>query len=86
MTEVLFSIEDGNNRFSAIREDLKLISDHILADRLRLLEANNFISKKISAEIPQKVEYSLTEKGNELSALLCGLCDFAETTVLAGAV
>ncbi|HEX8037613.1 MAG TPA: helix-turn-helix domain-containing protein [Chryseosolibacter sp.] len=84
MTEVLFSIEDGNVRFSAIKEDLKLISDHILADRLRLLEANHFISRKASGDAPQRVEYSLTEKGEELSTLLGGLCDFAESTVVTG--
>lgn len=82
ITEVLFSIEDGNNRFSSIKEDLKHISDHILADRLRLLESNGFINKNVFGEVPPRAEYNLTEKGEELSSLLGGLCDFAETTVL----
>ena len=85
ITEVLFSIEEGNSRFSSIKDDLKFISDHILADRLRLLEANHFISKKIHQETPIRMEYSLTDKGSELSTLLGGLCDFAETTSLADA-
>lgn len=84
MTEVLFSIEDGNSRFSAIKEDLTHISDHILADRLRLLEANGFISKKVYSEMPPRVEYNLTENGETLSSLLGGLCDFAETKVISG--
>ena len=83
MTEVLFSIEEGNNRFSSLKDDLELISDHILAARLRVLEVNGFISKKIFNETPPHVEYSLTKKGLELSSLLGGLCDFAETTALA---
>jgi DNA-binding HxlR family transcriptional regulator len=83
VTEVFFAIEEGHNRFSSIREELELISDHILADRLRLLETNHFISKKIYNEIPLRVEYSLTEKGTQLSSLLGNLCDFAETTSLA---
>jgi DNA-binding HxlR family transcriptional regulator len=82
LTEVFFCIEDGDNRFSSIKEELDSISDHILADRLRLLETNHFISKKIFNEIPLRVEYTLTEKGVELSSLLGGLCDFAETTSL----
>ncbi|HMF72952.1 MAG TPA: helix-turn-helix domain-containing protein [Flavitalea sp.] len=82
-TEILFSIENGNNRFSTLKDDLEFISDHILADRLRLLESNNFISKMIFSEIPPRVEYTLTEKGVELSSLLGDLCDFAETTTLA---
>ena len=84
-TEVFFSIEEGYNRFSSIKNELGLISDHILADRLRLLETNHFISKKIFNEMPLRVEYTLTEKGIELSSLLGGLCDFAETTSLAEA-
>ena len=82
-TEVFFCIEEGNNRFSTIKNELQLISDHILADRLRVLETNNFISKRIFNELPLKVEYMLTEKGIELSSLLGSLCDFAETTSLA---
>lgn len=79
ITEVFFSIEEGHNRFSSIKDELKLISDHILADRLRLLEANHFITKKIFNETPLRVEYKLTEKGIELSAMLEGMCNFAET-------
>lgn len=79
MTEVLFSIEEGNNRFSSIKEDLEYISDHILADRLRLLEENKLINKKNFNEIPLRVEYSLTETGSQLSDLLGTLCNFAET-------
>jgi DNA-binding HxlR family transcriptional regulator len=83
ITEVFFSIEEGNNRFSSIKEDLTYISDHILADRLRLLESSKFITKTMFQEIPVRVEYALTAKGAELSTQLCALCDFAETTELA---
>lgn len=83
ITEVLFSIEDGHNRFSTIKEDLKHISDHILADRLRLLESSHFISRKTYSEIPLRVEYALTDQGRELSKQLGLLCEFAETTALA---
>jgi DNA-binding HxlR family transcriptional regulator len=81
-TEVLFSIEEGNNRFSSIKDDLKFISDHILADRLRLLEQNKFIHKKVFHDIQPRAEYSLTETGLELSEHLGQLCTFAETIEL----
>lgn len=83
ITEVFFSIEEGNIRFSNIKEDLVHISDHILADRLKLLESNRFISKTIFQEMPLRVEYALTTKGKELSTQLTALCGFAETTELA---
>jgi DNA-binding HxlR family transcriptional regulator len=78
ITEVLFSIEEGNNRFTTLKAELKLISDNILADRLRLLEENQFISKESFNEIPPRVEYTLTAAGQELARLLGTLCDFSE--------
>ena len=79
MTEVLFSIEEGNNRFSSLKKALEQISDNILANRLRLLEYHNLIYKNsVETEKTLKVAYALTEMGNELSKLLDGLCKFAE--------
>jgi DNA-binding HxlR family transcriptional regulator len=78
ITEVLFSIEEGNNRFSSIKEDLQYISDHILADRLRLLEEYELITKNHIAEVQPRVEYAMTETGIKLSELLGQLCSFGE--------
>jgi DNA-binding HxlR family transcriptional regulator len=78
ITEVLFSIEEGNNRFSSIKEDLQFISDHILADRLRLLEEYKLINKNQYPENPLRIEYSLTQIGSELSDRLGDLCMFGE--------
>jgi DNA-binding HxlR family transcriptional regulator len=77
VTETLFCIEEGNSRFSAIRNSLEHISDHILADRLKLLESAGFVKREILYESPVKVEYSLTERGKELSSLLDNMCQFA---------
>jgi len=77
MTDVLFSIEEGNIRFSSLRENLEHISDHILADRLRVLEQHGLIQKNYLPANPPRTEYALTPKGSELSTLLDGLCQFA---------
>ena len=79
ITEVLFCIEEGNNRFSGIREELAPITDHILADRLKLLEKNRLINRQHFPEVRPKVVYTLTEKGEELCGLLEKLCDFSGT-------
>ena len=79
MTEVLFSIEEGNNRFTSLKEDLEHISDHILADRLKFLEQHGLVNKTYLPGNPPRTEYELTAKGLELSDLLGGLCNFAET-------
>lgn len=82
MTDILFCIEEGNNRFSSIRDELQYISDHILSDRLRLLESSGFIIRQALDGIYPGVQYTLTEKGNELCVLLEGLCNFASTATL----
>ena len=78
-SDVLFCIEEGNNRFKLIKDDLKYISDTILSDRLKLLEKYGLINRMDFDEIPPKVEYSLTEKGEELSELLGKMCSFSDT-------
>lgn len=77
-SDVLFCIQEGNNRFKLIKDDLKYISDTILSDRLKLLEKYNLITRIDYDEIPPKVEYSLTEKGDELAALLEQMCEFSD--------
>jgi len=79
ITEVLFSIEEGNNRFTVLKENLQHISDHILADRLKYLEQHELINKYYLPGNPPRTEYALTNKGVELSRLLDGFCQFAET-------
>ena len=78
ITEVLFSIEEGNNRFSSIKDDLKLISDHILADRLKLLEEYSLIKKTQLTDNSGKIEYTMTPTGSKLSTILDQLCKFGE--------
>ena len=79
MTDILFCIEEGNNRFSGIKEELSMITDHILADRLRQLERNGLINRRHFPEVPPRVVYTLTGKGEELCGLLSTLCDFSGT-------
>jgi DNA-binding HxlR family transcriptional regulator len=79
--EVLFCIEEGNNRFKTIKEELIYISDTILADRLKLLERYGLISKTYFEEVPPRVEYALTENGTELSDLLDTMCKFSEKII-----
>lgn len=77
VTEILFCIEEGSSRFSAIRHSLEYISDHILADRLKLLEAAGFVNREVIDESPLRIEYTLTQRGSELSNLLDNMCNFA---------
>jgi DNA-binding HxlR family transcriptional regulator len=80
-SDVLFCIHESNNRFKLIKDDLKYISDTILSDRLKLLEKYNLITRMDYDEIPPKVEYFLTKKGEELIELLEQMCAFSETLI-----
>src|ERR1700684_2664258 len=75
-SDVLFCIQEGNNRFKLIKDDLKFISDTILSKQPKLLEKYNLFTRMYFDEIPPKVEYHLTEKDDELSELLGKMCEF----------
>ncbi|MHB8395589.1 MAG: winged helix-turn-helix transcriptional regulator [Thermoplasmataceae archaeon] len=60
----------GSLRFNELKRMMGNISSTSLSERLAQLESLGIISKKIFAEVPVKVEYSLTPKGWELHAIL----------------
>lgn len=66
-------------RFNAIGKAIPDISPKVLSETLKNLESDGLISRKIYAEIPPKVEYSLTELGRSLMPHLTGLIDWAMT-------
>lgn len=60
---IIFVISQGVNRFGEMQRTLPEISKTMLTQELRDLEKNGIIDRKIFAEIPPRVEYSLTEMG-----------------------
>jgi DNA-binding HxlR family transcriptional regulator len=57
-------------RFNELKKILPEISNTVLADRLRELESEKLIIKKIYAQVPLKVEYSLTRDAKDLEIVL----------------
>jgi len=57
-------------RFNDLRRLLPGISNTVLSERLKDLEREGLISKKVYAEIPSRVEYSLTRRAKELENIL----------------
>jgi len=66
---ILHNIFEGRNRFGQLQRSLTGISPKTLATRLQELEKEGIIRRKVFAEIPLRVEYSLTEKGKSLSKI-----------------
>ena len=65
-------------RFNDMRRYIKTISDKTLSANLKELEADRLISRKEYPQIPPKVEYTLTERGRSLMAVLDQLCAWGE--------
>ena len=63
---ILFLISKGANRFGILSRGIEGISKQMLTKQLRELELDGFLHRKIFAEIPPRVEYSITELGASL--------------------
>ncbi len=69
--------ENDATRFNEIGKAIPDISPKVLTDTLKSLEADGLISRKLYAEIPPRVEYSLTDLGNSLIPHIGNLIDWA---------
>ena len=63
----------GTKRFSELRSSLTGISPKTLTDRLRELEEQGLVERASFAEIPPRVEYSLTQRGRTLEPVISAL-------------
>ena len=70
---LLVALSEGPQRWSELRRRAEGISEKMLAQTLKTLEADGFISRDAQPVIPPRVDYSLTGRGEELSALLLPL-------------
>jgi DNA-binding HxlR family transcriptional regulator len=59
----------GTKRFGELRKGIAGISQKVLTDHLRIMEENGLVNRKVYAEIPPRVEYSLTELGQSLKPI-----------------
>ncbi len=67
---ILKVLMDKPLRFSEIAEQLDVVSDRVLSERLKELEQEAIIERRVLPEPPIRVEYSLTPKGKALAPIL----------------
>ncbi len=60
----------GPLRFNEIAEQLQVISDRMLSERLKELEQEGVVERRVLPETPVRVEYTLTEKGRALAPVI----------------
>lgn len=66
---VLHNLFEGSKRFGELQRNLTGVSPKTLSLRLKGLEKDKIIKRKVFAEIPLHVEYSLTDKGKSLKEI-----------------
>ncbi len=75
---VLFTLENNNSqRFKELQRNIPDISQKMLTATLKTLEGDGLILREAFPEIPPRVEYSLTQKGQSLLPLINNLISWA---------
>ncbi len=74
-------LEKEPRRFNELKRSLAPISAKVLAERLSELQKAGLVRKKVYAEVPVKVEYSLTEKGLDFNTVIEAIRDWGERWV-----
>jgi len=72
---------EGRTRYADLRHAIPVISDRMLSERLRELEAEGIVVRRVTTDIPVRVEYELTEKGHALERAIGAISEWAEQWV-----
>ena len=75
---ILRDLMPGTKRFGELKKSIGSVSQKVLTAQLRDLEEKGLVSRKVSAEVPPRVEYSLTELGKSLSPILDAMREWGE--------
>jgi DNA-binding HxlR family transcriptional regulator len=76
--DLLYLLARGVHRYSRLYDNLRGASKKMLTDSLRGLERDGFVERIVYAEVPVRVEYSLTPLGWSATELLMELADWAD--------
>ena len=67
---IIRDLLNGTKRFGELRKSVGNVSQKVLTANLRSMENDGLIKRKVYAQVPPKVEYSLTETGLSLKSVL----------------
>ena len=71
---IVWHLFAGTRRFSELRRALPGVTQKMLTQQLRELERDGIVSRKVYAQVPPKVEYSLTRRGASLRPVVDAMC------------
>lgn len=75
---ILRDLLPGTKRFGELRKSIGHVSQKVLTAQLRQMEQSGLVNRKIYAEVPPKVEYSLTDVGYSLKPILDAMWTWGE--------
>jgi DNA-binding HxlR family transcriptional regulator len=73
---ILWWLQQRTWRFAELRRQMPGITEKMLTQQLRELEADGIVARRVYPTVPPKVEYSLTEYGQSLKRALRAICDW----------
>ena len=76
---ILRALLAGAERFSELTESIPGLSDRMLSERLKELEAEGIVTRRVIPATPVRIEYHLTDKGRDLSAVVEAASAWADT-------
>lgn len=78
---VLWHLFQGTLRFNEIRRRISSVTPRMLTNQLRELESDGFITRSVYAEVPPKVEYSLSARGRGLEPIILAMKAWGEANL-----
>lgn len=75
---IIRTLLSGQKRFSDIADSIPNMSARMLTERFKELESEGIIIRKVYPETPVRIEYELTEKGQELETVMDEIQKWAE--------
>jgi DNA-binding HxlR family transcriptional regulator len=76
--QILRGLLSGVTRYTDLKEGVAPISDALLSDRLKELEALGIVRREVTPSTPVRISYGLTTKGEDLAGVIGELADWAE--------
>lgn len=75
---ILRDLLPGTKRFGELKKSIGSVSQKVLTAQLRDMEGNGLLSRKVYAEVPPRVEYTLTDLGYSLKPILDAMWNWGE--------
>ena len=76
---ILRDLLDGTKRFGELKKSIGTVSQKVLTANLRSMERDGLVNRTVYAEVPPRVEYTLTELGYSLRPVLDAMMNWGES-------